>query len=325
MIRVAGAGAFGTALAISLAQNGPVSLWTRDANHAQEMRGTRRNDRRLPGAALPDPVGIETGPLPEDGAEAVLLAIPTQRLRDFCAAHAQALRGAALVACCKGMETATGRRPTEIVAECVPGATAAILTGPSFAADIARGLPTALTLACADDSACRRLQRLLATPTLRVYRTGDVVGAELGGAFKNVIAIACGAAIGAGLGESARAALMTRGFAEMARAARSQGADSETLAGLSGFGDLALTCASEQSRNFRFGLSLARSEAFGESVVVEGAATAAALAGWAEAAGLDLPITDAVAALVDGRMQVGQAIGMLLARPLKEERAPAGA
>ena len=325
MIRVAGAGAFGTALAISLAQNGPVSLWTRDAGHAQEMRDTRRNDRRLPGAALPDPVEIETGPFPTDGAEAALLAIPTQRLRDFCAAHAQELRGPALVACCKGMETSTGRRPTEIVTECVPGATAAILTGPSFAADIARGLPTALTLACADDSACKRLQRQLATPTLRIYRTGDVVGAELGGAFKNVIAIACGAAIGAGLGESARAALMTRGFAEMVRAARSQGADSETLSGLAGFGDLALTCASEQSRNFRFGLSLARAEAFGESVVVEGAATASALAEWAEAAGLDLPITGAVAALVDGRMQVGQAIGMLLARPLKEERAGAGA
>ena len=196
---------------------------------------------------------------------------------------------------------------------------AAILTGPSFAADIARGLPTALTLAAADEGSAQRLQEQLTTPALRLYRTTDTIGAELGGALKNVVAIACGAAMGAGLGESARAALMTRGFAEMQRMAAYRGADPETLSGLSGFGDLALTCTSEGSRNYRLGLSLGAGEPFDSSTTVEGASTARAMAQVAEEAGIEMPITAAVAAVLDNRLDVPSAMRSLLTRPLKEE------
>jgi len=224
-----------------------------------------------------------------------------------------------LVACCKGMERGTGQRPTQVIADMVPDATSAMLTGPSFAHDIARGLPTALTLACANESIGEKLQARLTTPNIRLYRTTDVTGAELGGALKNVIAIACGVAIGAGLGESARAALMTRGFAELVKVAEMHGARAETLAGLSGFGDLVLTCTSEQSRNYRFGQSLGKGEVFDPDVTVEGAATAEALEELAREKGLDLPITRAVTALVRGELNVRDAMDMLLQRPLKEE------
>jgi len=320
MIRVMGAGAFGTALAVSLAQRGPVTLWARDEGHAQEMARTRRNERRLPGIGLPDAVTVVSGPVVPGAAQATLLAVPAQTLRGFIAEHAAGLApGGPLVACCKGVELATGLRPSQVIAQVLPGAVCAVLTGPSFAADIARGLPTALTLACADAEAARRLQAGLSTSGLRIYRSADVIGAELGGALKNVIAIASGAAIGAGLGDSARAALMTRGFAEMVRAAEAMGAARDTLSGLSGFGDLVLTCTSEQSRNYRFGLSLGRNEAFDPGVTVEGAATAQAVCDLAGREGLDLPITQAVTMLVAGRLRVAQAMDMLLKRPLKEE------
>lgn len=320
MIQVMGAGAFGTALAVSLAANGPVTLWARDAAHADEMRRTRRNDKRLPGVHLPEDIRLVSGALPEGEAEATLLAVPMQKLRGFCEAHRGALaRAGPLVACCKGIELSTGCRPTQVIADVLPGAACAILTGPSFAEDIARGLPTALTLACADEAAGKALQGRLTTPNLRLYRSRDVTGAELGGALKNVMAIASGAAIGAGLGESARAALMTRGLAEMTRVAQALGAEKETLSGLSGFGDLVLTCTSEKSRNTRFGLSLGRNEAFDPTITVEGAATARAMQQEAGKRGLDLPITRAVTELVTGRLKVPAAMDMLLSRPLKEE------
>jgi glycerol-3-phosphate dehydrogenase (NAD(P)+) len=189
------------------------------------------------------------------------------------------------------------------------------LTGPSFAADIAKGLPTALTLACTDDALGAHLQMALSTPALRLYRTTDVIGAELGGALKNVIAIAAGAVIGAGLGESARAALIARGFAEMMRYATANGAQAETLTGLSGLGDLILTCGSEQSRNFRFGLALARGETLPEGTTVEGLHTARQLS---ESAA-ETPIADTVAALADGKLDISGALDHLLNRPLKPE------
>lgn len=320
MIRVMGAGAFGTALAVALAQSGAVTLWARDAGHAAEIARGRVNARRLPGIALPKAVRIVSGVPGPEPAEATLLAVPTQQLRRFSDENRAALAaGGPLVACCKGVELATGLRPSEVIAEVLPGAVVAVLTGPSFAPDIARGLPTALTLACADAATGTALQARLSTRTLRLYRSADVVGAELGGALKNVIAIACGAAIGAGLGESARAALMTRGFAEITRAAVAMGAARDTLAGLCGFGDLVLTCTSEQSRNYRFGLSLGRNEAFDPSVTVEGAATARAMCELAARNRLDLPITQAVTGLVGGRLRVPEAMDMLLMRPLKEE------
>ena len=319
MIAVMGAGAFGTSLAISLSAVQDVLLVARDGAHADEMRKDGQNARRLPGVSLPH--GITFGDrLGVDNLTAVLLAVPTQRLRAFCSGLVDPLPSdVPLVACCKGIELGTGKRPSEILEEHFPNATIATLTGPSFAADIARDLPTALTLACADGPLAAALQTQLTTPNLRVYRTTDLIGAELGGALKNVIAIACGAAIGAGLGDSARAALMTRGFAEMVRVAQSLGADPLTLSGLSGFGDLVLTCSSEQSRNYQAGLALGRGVALPENITIEGVATASAMRDLAEAQGLDLPITRAVTALATGELQVSDAMDMLLARPLKEE------
>ncbi|MAO00991.1 NAD(P)H-dependent glycerol-3-phosphate dehydrogenase [uncultured Roseovarius sp.] len=318
MILICGAGAFGTALAVTLAQNGPVTLWARDAAHAAEMQATRENARRLPGIALPDSVTVTSGPVPK-GDTPCLLAMPMQTLGGFLSEHANVLAHRPLVACCKGMDLTTGLGPTGLIARSCPTATPAILTGPSFARDIALGLPTALTLACADEATGQMLQRALTTPTLRLYRVTDTLGAELGGALKNVIAIACGAVIGAGLGESARAALMTRGFAEMNRLAAALGAQPQTLAGLSGFGDLALTCTSDQSRNYRYGLSIGQGADFDPTITVEGAATARAVLARAQAMGLDMPITHAVTALVTGELRVAQAMDMLLSRPLKEE------
>ena len=195
----------------------------------------------------------------------------------------------------------------------------AVLTGPSFAADIANGLPTALTLACADEDVGHGLQTELSTPTLRLYRSADVVGAELSGALKNVIAIGCGAVMGAGLGDSARAALMTRGFAEIQRVAAAFGAQAETLMGLSGLGDLTLTCTSDQSRNYRLGLALGAGRDFDSSVTVEGAATAQALRRVARERGLDLPICACIADLVAGDVDMKGAMQQLLGRPLREE------
>lgn len=313
---VLGAGAFGTALAISLAQNGPVTLWARNI---ADMAHTRENAARLPGCTLPgllrvtDDVGIASQ------SDILLIAVPMQKLRALLTTYAAQFAGKRLVACCKGIELSTGVGPVTVVQQTIPTAVGAILTGPSFAADIARGLPTALTLACADDDIGAQLQHALTTPNLRLYRTTDTIGAELGGALKNVIAIASGAAIGAGLGESARAAVMTRGFAEMQRLATHLRADPNTLAGLSGFGDLTLTCTSTQSRNYRLGLSLGQLQPFDPNTTVEGAATAQAVYALARKEGLDLPITTAVAGLLDGRLDVATAMRSLLARPLKEE------
>ncbi len=315
-ISILGAGAFGTALAISLARNSPVTLWARDTG---DMETKRENTARLPGATFPDALQVTADLNQACHANILLIAVPMQKLRNFLVEHQAELPKKILVACCKGIELSTGLGPVGIMKSVVPTAHAAILTGPSFAADIARGLPTALTLACADDIVASRLQQSLTTQNLRIYRTTDTTGAELGGALKNVIAIACGAAMGAGLGESARAALMTRGFAEMQRLAAHLNADPATLAGLSGFGDLTLTCTSEQSRNYRLGQSLGQNIPFDPATTVEGAATAHAVNAIAQKARLDMPITAAVAGLLDNRLNVQDAMKSLLTRPLKEE------
>ncbi|GAA6202572.1 NAD(P)H-dependent glycerol-3-phosphate dehydrogenase [Aquicoccus sp. SU-CL01552] len=318
-VSVIGAGAFGTALAISLAGRGPVCLWARSADHARAMQGARENAARLPGHSLPAALTVtaDIGVAAEN--KTLLLAVPMQKLRDLLVTQGDILAGKTLVACCKGIELSTGLGPVAVIAEALPDAQPALLTGPSFAHDIAAGLPTALTLACSNDRLAKSLQQGLNTANLRLYRSTDTVGAELGGALKNVIAIACGAVIGAGLGESARAALMTRGYAEMQRMAVALGAQAETLAGLSGFGDLALTCTSEGSRNYRLGLSLGRGEGFDPSITVEGAATAQAVAAKAETMHLDMPITACVVGLLDGKLTLDAAMTALLTRPLKEE------
>ncbi len=309
MIGIVGAGAFGGALAVALGQDRDVMLWG---------RGARRRDlARLPGAVLPERVTVTADLADLAGLETVLLALPTQALGAFL--DGADLRAGTLVACCKGVDLATGLGPTGVIARACPAAVTAILTGPSFAVDIARGLPTALTLACADEGAGRSVQRQLSTPLLRLYRTTDVAGAELGGALKNVIAIAAGAVMGAGLGASARAALMTRGFAEMQRLAIARGARADTLAGLSGFGDLVLTCTSGQSRNFRFGEALGAGQPWVEDVTVEGVATAKAVAQLARTDGIDMPIAAMIASLLAGEIAPEAAMTALMSRPLKEE------
>lgn len=318
-IAVAGAGAFGTALAAALAAAGrPVALWGRDAAAMAALAASRESPR-LPGARLPPALAVTADAAALQGADAVLLAVPAQALGAFLAEHGERLGGRVLVTCCKGIDLATLDRPSTLVARAVPGATPAVLTGPSFAADLARGLPTALALACADDAEGRRLQAGLSTPALRLYRTRDLAGAEIGGALKNVVAIACGACTGGAFGESARAALLARGFAEMGRLAARLGAEPDTLAGLAGLGDLVLTATSEGSRNFRHGLRLGRGEGAEAGQTVEGVATARAAAALGRSFGLDLPVTDAVAALCDGRLDVGGALRALLDRPLREE------
>lgn len=303
---VIGAGAFGTGLAIAYAKAGrDVTLWARDPGPLQSGESPR-----LPGFKLPKTIRV-TGDLTECTAEIALVAIPMQSLAAFSANYT--LNAHVAVSCAKGIDRSTGRGPTALLADRVP--MVAQLTGPSFAVDIARGLPTALTLACADAAGGIALQDALSTPTLRLYRTEDVIGAELGGALKNVIAIGAGAVIGKGLGESARAALIARGFAEMTRYATAKGAWPETLTGLSGLGDLVLTCGSTQSRNFRFGHALAAGDAFPEGTTVEGLHTARQLA----ASPGDTPIADAVAALADGTLDIDGALSHLLSRPLKPE------
>ncbi len=317
-IAVLGAGSFGTALAVALAQAGiAVTLWGRDSAAMDIMRRTGRNDARLPGVDLPAGLNL-SATLGEVDAPLLLLAIPAQKLAPFLEENGAALNGRSLVACCKGIDLGSLEGPTSVIGRHCPDAVAAILTGPSFAADIARGLPTALTLACGDDAAGAALQKALGTDTLRLYRTTDTIGAELGGALKNVIAIACGAAIGAGLGESARAALMTRGYAEMQRLASHLGAQPSTLAGLSGFGDLALTCTSAQSRNQRFGQALVTGGDMGGQTV-EGATTAGAALALARSAGIDMPITAVVTALVAGQTDINTAMETLLNRPQTTE------
>ncbi|WP_238366431.1 NAD(P)H-dependent glycerol-3-phosphate dehydrogenase [Mesobacterium pallidum] len=319
-VGVLGAGAFGTALAISLARGGAETvLWARDADLVQTMAETRANPR-LPGAPLPETLRVTADIRTATACDILLVVVPTQKVRDLAVQYRDMLDGKTLVACCKGIELTSHLGPVALLDSLLPHARTAILTGPSFAHDIAIGLPTALTLACADEVLGEALQTALTTPNLRLYRTTDTVGAELGGALKNVMAIAAGACMGAGLGDSARAALMTRGYAEMTRMAAALGAQPETLAGLSGFGDLVLTCTSEGSRNYRFGLSLGRGEDFDPSVTVEGAATARAALAWAQDHDIDMPITRAITALLDGELDVTEAVQALLSRPLRPEQ-----
>jgi len=316
-IAVLGAGAFGTALAVALARaDRPVTLVARSAEAARNIRAARMCPA-LPDALLPETVAV-ADEVPDNTA-ILLLAIPMQALAAGLAAHRVNRSGLTLVACCKGIEQGTGRLPSAVMRETAPATAPALLSGPSFAVDIAAGLPTALTIAAPEEAQARALQDRLATPVLRLYRTTDMTGVELGGALKNVIAIACGMAIGAGLGESARAALMTRGYAEMSRLALARGGWPETLAGLSGFGDLALTCTSEKSRNYAFGLRLGRAGQAEPTGTTEGFATARAAAALAAATGTDMPITAAIAAVLDGRMHVAEAADALLARPLRAE------
>ena len=317
-VTVVGAGAWGTALAIQAARAGAqVRLWARDPDRAARI-ASQRESPRLPGARLPDQITIIHDLSHVTGI--ALLAVPMQHQR----AVLQCLPPptAPLVVCAKGVETGENLLPLEVVAAVHPAAQAAVLTGPNFAREVAAGLPAAAVVAATDLALRERVIAALSTPTFRLYGNDDPVGAQVGGAAKNVIAIAAGAVIGAGLGENARAALITRGLAELARLTVALGGRAETVMGLSGLGDLLLTCTGPTSRNYSLGLALGRGETLAQvlsarSAVTEGVATAPALV--ARAATVDVPICSAVAALLEGRTTLRQAMADLLARPLRDE------
>lgn len=323
-IAVFGAGAFGTALANVASRDGrTIHLIARDPDQAQVMQATRRNEKHLPGVALAPQV-IATADVSEIAdADLVILATPTQSVRAAAAAIAPVIAaGAPVVSTAKGVERDSGLYPSDVLAQALPAAPIAALSGPSFAADIARGLPTAVVLACADAQLARKIAEALSSPTLRLYHSADLRGVEIGGAAKNVLAIGAGVVAGRGLGESARAALVARGFAELQRFATASGGKPETLMGLSGLGDLVLTCGSTKSRNFAFGEEVGRGVAPKDAAhggLVEGAFTADSLAALARKLGVDMPIVEAVAQLVAGRVTVDEAVAALMTRPLRAE------
>lgn len=323
-IAVLGAGAWGTALANASAHAGrKVTLWTIDAKEAAAIAATGMSPM-LPGVKVNDAVAVTTALADATCADAILVVVPAQAQREVVTAAAALIRdGTPLVTCAKGIERGTRKFMTEIIGECAPRARPAILSGPSFAADVARGLPTAVTLAAREEAVAAALSQALGTATFRPYHSTDPRGVEIGGAAKNVFAIAAGIVKGRGFGDSAAAALTTRGFAELVRFGKAWGAKSETLIGLSGLGDLILTCSSPQSRNFSLGIALGRGqsllEALGGSKLAEGAYTASVLTDMARERNVEMPIADAVAAVLDGSAGVDQAIENLLARPIRAE------
>ena len=322
MIGVAGAGAWGAALANAAASAGrTVVLWGRDEAAMRAMAETRAI-ARLPRVALARAVEATSDLGRFRLCDGIFVATPAQATREAALRLAAAPGSAPLVACAKGIERGTRAFMTEVLAEAAPGRKTAILSGPSFAADVAAGLPTALTLASADEELARALCDSLRGPALRLYHSTDVRGVEIGGAAKNVLAIACGVAAGRGLGASAVAALIARGFAELRRFGEAYGARGSTLMGLSGLGDLVLTCSSPQSRNFAFGQALGKGESAtqaGAGRLVEGMFTAQALIELARARNVDMPIADCVERLIAGSLDVDAAVGELLARPPKGE------
>ena len=319
-ISVLGAGAFGTAIAITIARGGQnVTLWGRDKNCISQIKKTKVNEFYLPDVPVPNELNITDNLKEALSSDIICLTVPMQQLTALLSLFDVEMANRRLVACCKGIDLETNEGPTSIVKNFFPNSIVAVLTGPSFALDIAKGLPTALTIGCKNSDEGKRLQASLSTKTLRIYRTTDVVGAELGGALKNVVAIACGVAIGAGYGDSARAALMTRGFVEMRKFAVSLGAQEITLSGLSGFGDLSLTCMSKSSRNFSYGFALGAGENFDQTITVEGISTAKAALKHPKLKVEDIPIIRLVDQLVNGDVKPEEAMQELMTRPNREE------
>ncbi len=316
-IGVAGAGAWGTALALVAAEAGrSVSLWAREADVWASIRAAKENTKFLPGVALP-PAIAATGELKDLAAcDAVLIAAPAQHLRETLKALAPRA-GMPVVLCAKGIERGSGKLLTEVLAEAAPHAEPAILSGPSFARDVAQHLPTAITIAAKMEIAIA-LQAALGHGTFRPYASDDLIGVALGGAAKNVYAIGCGIVAGLGLGESARAALLARSFAELCRLGDALGAQPETLTGLSGLGDLVLTATSPTSRNFAYGVALGKARPQ-NAALAEGVDTAPALVARARRHAIELPIAEAIAEILAGTLALQDAIPRLMSRPLKTE------
>lgn len=328
-IGVLGAGAWGTALAASLyakqdTQPLEIPVWALESAVADPLRCGKGNPVFLAGYELP-PMQASTDISVLEGAQAILAVVPAQFARaSFKQLAPYVSDGTPILLCAKGIEQSTLSLMTEVLAETIPHAVPAVLSGPSFAADVARGLPTAVTLACADETLGKTLMAGIGQPAFRPYWTDDLIGAEIGGAVKNVLAIACGIVEGLELGKSAHAALIARGFAEMTRLGVAMGGRAETLAGLCGLGDLVLTCSSPQSRNMSFGLALGQGQSVeailaSRNAVTEGVATAPALVTLAEQKGVEMPISAAVNEVLSGRTTVPDAMTALLSRPYKGE------
>ena len=319
---VIGAGAWGTALAQLLAADGQaVRLWALETEVVDAVNGLQENPLYLPGIPLSPSIAATGAMADMADCDLLLVVSPAQHLRSVVA---QAPAGVPLLLCSKGIEAGTSLLMSEVAQQAQPRSPIAVLSGPTFAHEVARGLPTAITLACEDRTLGERLAARIARPAFRPYLSDDVIGAEIGGAVKNVLAIACGVAEGAGLGLNARAALISRGFAEMTRFGLARGARAETLGGLSGLGDLVLTCSSTNSRNFSLGKGLGEGQAAADLLanrrtVAEGAFTAPVLRAAALAAGVEMPVVDAVCALLADAVPLAQVIDALLARPLRPE------
>jgi len=319
---VIGAGAFGAALAAVMALQGktPVTLIGRNPALMSDLRELRMHDGALPGLPLPDALEFSAEPDAISEADIVLFAMPSQAQADAARHYGPYLSSEAIVVtCAKGLDCMSGALLTEVLERELPTRTAAALSGPGFAADIARGLPTAMTVAARDADVAEWLAHALSTPTFRLYASADPVGVQLGGALKNVLAIACGIVEGAGLGESARAALISRGLAEMSRLVTQLGGKPETVRGLSGLGDLVLTGTSHQSRNLRYGIALGRQSGNGGNDLVEGAFAASIAAELGRKHGIELPITEAVAAIIAGKLEIAAAVEQLMTRPITTE------
>lgn len=320
---VIGAGAWGTALAqVAAASGAETLLWAREADVVGAINSQHENSLFLPNVRLSDEIRATSALEDLQPCDALLVVTPAQHMRAVLSQMTVGTRP--LILCAKGIEAETQCLMSEVARQVCPDAPIAVLSGPTFAHEVAKGLPTAITLACEDDALGRQLAARIAQPAFRPYAATDVIGAEIGGAVKNVLAIACGVVDGAGLGQNARASLIARGFAEMTRFGLARGARADTLAGLSGLGDLVLTCSSTSSRNFSLGKGLGEGQSAAKLLadrrtVAEGAFTAPVLQQAARAAGVDMPIVDAVCALLSGALDVQAVMTGLLSRPLKGE------
>ncbi len=323
-IAVIGAGAFGTALAAVIALTGrsEVILVGRNAGLMADLSADRMHDAVLPGIALPDSLQFSAEADSISDAGIVLFAMPSQAQADAARHYGPYLaKDAIVVTCAKGIDKVSGDLLTDMLERELPQHAVAVLSGPGFAADIAKGLPTAMAIAAADMAVAERLAQAISGPTFRLYASDDRIGVQLGGALKNVLAIACGIVEGRGIGDSARAALISRGLAEMSRFVAAKGGKAETVRGLSGLGDLVLTATSHQSRNLRFGIALGQGDIVdpAHGTLVEGAYAASIAARLAHKLGVDMPITDAVSAIIDGKLDIASAIGQLMTRPITTE------
>lgn len=329
-IGVAGGGAWGTALALTAARAGrDVTLWARDPGTVSDIRSRQQNSRYLPGITFDEEVRATSELADFAAMDAILLVTPAQTTRAMLAALKPHLRpDTPIVLCAKGIEQGSGKLLTEVMAEELPEAQPALLSGPSFADDVAKGLPTAVTIAARTQEQADSLSRAMASQAFRPYTSTDLIGVQVGGALKNVLAIACGAVVGRKLGASAQAALTARGFAELTRLGLAMGSKQDTLTGLSGLGDLVLTCSTPQSRNFSFGIELGRGKTAKDLIaaggkLAEGAHTARIAVELAERLKVDLPISTTVAQLISGKLSIDEAITALMSRPLKSESAGA--